>query len=142
MIDLNDPRTGFMLASKTDWVGSIPTGITFINILEIKTMMRKIKVTRESFFSPRRESCEDCETITVKEMLKIRDSVKFEPNTSSVLNKELTKQQAYELLFDSGTLQADDCIHYLQFRNIIREFILKRKKFSDEYKDIRCVYIE
>ena len=82
--------------------------------------MRKINLIAERFYSSRTNETKEYETINVQEMLNIRDSIHIDENKTSVLNTNLTKEQAYNILFNSGSLEINDPIHYLQFRNIIR----------------------
>lgn len=82
-------------------------------------------------------------SITKEEYYELKESIRdsFDPNKISVLNKSLTKQQGFDILF-SDELKIDTNIGYLHFFNIVREFVVKKKTFRnwkiiDQYKVIK-----
>ena len=82
-------------------------------------------------------------TITKEEYYELKESIRdsFDPNKISVLNKSLTKQQGFDILFNDE-LKIDTHIPYIHFFNIIIEFVVKKKTFHNwkilqDYKPIR-----
>jgi len=82
-------------------------------------------------------------SITKKEYYELKESIKdtFDPNKISVLNKSLTKQQGFDILFNDE-LKINTHIEYLHFFNIVREFVVKKKSFHNwkvlqDYKPIK-----
>lgn len=82
-------------------------------------------------------------TITKNEYLELKESLKntFNPDKTSVLNKSLTKEQSFNILFNDE-LNIETNIEYLHFFNIVREFIIQKKTFRnwkelDKYKPIK-----
>jgi hypothetical protein len=71
-------------------------------------------------------------TITKEEYLLLKESLRdsFEPYETSTLNKSMTKQQAFNVLFNDK-IKIDDRLEYLHFFNIVREFVVKKKTFSN-----------
>ena len=81
-------------------------------------------------------------TITKQEYLVLKESIKdsLEPNKPSILNKGLTKKQAFDIMFNDNAY--GNQIEYLPFFNIVREFVVKKKTFHnwkivDTYKPIK-----
>ena len=82
-------------------------------------------------------------TITKNEYLELKESIRnnFEPNKISVVNKSLTKQQSFDILFNDK-LNIESHLTYIHFFNIVREFVVKKKTFKswkilDNYKPIK-----
>ena len=82
-------------------------------------------------------------TITKEEYLELKESIKntFDPNKISVLNKSITKQKCFDILFNDD-LNIETHIEYLHFYNIVREFVVKKKTFHNwkvlqDYKPIK-----
>ena len=81
-------------------------------------------------------------TISKEEYYELKESIKdtFDPNKISVLNKSLTKQQAFDMLFNDNFIYTH--LSYLNFFNIVREFVVKKKSFHNwkilqDYKPIK-----
>jgi hypothetical protein len=82
-------------------------------------------------------------TITKEEYLLLKESIRdtFQPDKISVLNKSLTKQKSFEILFnDEFTIGTH--IKYIHFFNIVREFVIQKKTFRNwkqlvDYKPIK-----
>jgi len=88
-------------------------------------------------------------SITKEEYYELKESIKesFDPDKVSVLNKSLTKQQAFDILFsdcDYDYFKIYSYLGYLHFFNIIREFVIKKKTFHNwkilqDYKVIKDI---
>jgi len=78
-------------------------------------------------------------TITLKELGRIRDLVKgtFDPFKKSVVNKGLTKAQAFDILFKIANDSEEEYMHHIAYKNVLKEFIFNKKKLPDE-----AVYVE
>lgn len=84
-------------------------------------------------------------TISKEEYLILKESIKdsFDPDKKSVINKSLTKQQAFDILFiDWQNMRTQTHIEYIHFFNIVREFVVKKKTFHNwkvlqDYKPIK-----
>jgi hypothetical protein len=82
-------------------------------------------------------------TITKEEYLELKESIRdtFDPNKKSVLNKSMTKQQCFNILFNDE-FKIEKNIDYLHLYNIVREFVIKKKTFHNwkvlqDYKPIK-----
>jgi hypothetical protein len=82
-------------------------------------------------------------TITKEEYLELKESIRntFDPNEISVLNKSITKQKCFDILFNDE-FKIEKNIEYLHFYNIVREFVVKKKTFHNwkvlqDYKPIK-----
>ena len=84
-------------------------------------------------------------SITKEEYYLLKESIRdtYDPNKISILNKQLTKQQSFGILFNDE-LNIEKNIEYLHFFNIVREFVVKKKTFHNwkilnDYKIIKEV---
>lgn len=93
----------------------------------------KINEVTESYFFKGNWIRRD--TITYREMIKVRDYVKENAiagyfDRKSKLNKHLTKQQVFDILFGVGDdSKLDKPIHYMCYKKILKEFkdIIKKE---------------
>ena len=82
-------------------------------------------------------------TISKEEFFLLKESIKdtFQPDKISVLNKGLTKQKSFDILFNDK-LNIKSHLEYMHFFNIVREFIVQKKTFGNwkriqNYKPIK-----
>ncbi len=78
-------------------------------------------------------------TITLKELGRIRDLVDgtFDETKRSVVNKGLTKRQAFDILFKISNDSEEEYMHHIAYKNVLKEFIFNKKKLPDE-----AIYVE
>jgi hypothetical protein len=77
------------------------------------------------------------------ELVKLREYVqsKCDLTGMSRLNPSLTRMQAYNIFFGEwiDKKPADELVESLSFKNLIREFVLNRKKWSDDWVDMPLI---
>jgi len=84
------------------------------------------------------------ETITISELKKIKNAVvtdELDLESPSVLNRNFSKAQAVENLFAILEESHDDesVIHYMVFENVLREFVIGRKRMDDSWKEVELI---
>lgn len=80
------------------------------------------------------------ETITIAELRKLKEAVvtdDLDLTAPSVMNKAFTKADVIENLFGilDENLADDTEIHYMTFENILREFVIGRKRIDNSWKE-------
>jgi len=84
------------------------------------------------------------ETITIAELKLIKEAVitdSYDLSAPSVMNSTFTKADVVKDLFSILEEDHDDdtLVHYMIFENVLREFVVCRKKVTDTWKSVEII---